>query len=692
MVTNGDKEDKMNRSSKKHKVNKRVGVNKGISINLLKFENVSLKKQLVRTLILMIIIPIVIVVSYSTISTRMTLTNKVEEMNKQITQQMKLNGMSFINEIQDNSNVMVVDQNISSFIAYKNFSEQLSSFEYDNINKIKSKLSNTRVAKDYEDLFIVYSIGEIIGQVNTKEFLDVNSKDLYNELKLLVPIGNACITGYKGNYNNLYFFQRTKNNDILVTVVNISDMDKIFKENMDIDNSNLKIIDKDNKVIYSTISEEIGTDLDGGLVEKVNSGDESFEYKNKLITTSNLSYDFKLINSVNKSYIFKEINSSVKFILIIALVCVVLVMIMSYYIAGKIAKPILNIVSLMNKVEKGDFTVECNYNGKNEIGVLSKSFNVMTKNIRSLVVNIINVSNSIDLKVDNIKSISNDSTLASQQISSAISEIAVGSTEQAKQAGEAKSLMNDLAKNINAVTDSINSVSKSSDNTREIGKKSLETVKQLEEKTNETNRTIKSIMDTILVLINSVKNIEGFLAIINDISNQTNLLALNASIEAAHAGELGKGFAVVANEVKKLADQSKVSTGDITKIIKTIQKHTEAASELVKKSSIIFNEQKTAVNYTSDSFKDIIEGTESIINEINNVQQLVKGMNVSKENSINAIDSMTLVAEEASATTQEVMASTEEQTSLSEELTTLTRDLYNSIKELRLATDRFKIK
>ncbi len=682
----------MNRSSKKHKVNKRVGVNKGISINLLKFENVSLKKQLVRTLILMIIIPIVIVVSYSTISTRMTLTNKVEEMNKQITQQMKLNGMSFINEIQDNSNVMVVDQNISSFIAYKNFSEQLSSFEYDNINKIKSKLSNTRVAKDYEDLFIVYSIGEIIGQVNTKEFLDVNSKDLYNELKLLVPIGNACITGYKGNYNNLYFFQRTKNNDILVTVVNISDMDKIFKENMDIDNSNLKIIDKDNKVIYSTISEEIGTDLDGGLVEKVNSGDESFEYKNKLITTSNLSYDFKLINSVNKSYIFKEINSSVKFILIIALVCVVLVMIMSYYIAGKIAKPILNIVSLMNKVEKGDFTVECNYNGKNEIGVLSKSFNVMTKNIRSLVGNIINVSNSIDLKVDNIKSISNDSTLASQQISSAISEIAVGSTEQAKQAGEAKSLMNDLAKNINAVTDSINSVSKSSDNTREIGKKSLETVKQLEEKTNETNRTIKSIMDTILVLINSVKNIEGFLAIINDISNQTNLLALNASIEAAHAGELGKGFAVVANEVKKLADQSKVSTGDITKIIKTIQKHTEAASELVKKSSIIFNEQKTAVNYTSDSFKDIIEGTESIINEINNVQQLVKGMNVSKENSINAIDSITLVAEEASATTQEVMASTEEQTSLSEELTTLTRDLYNSIKELRLATDRFKIK
>lgn len=682
----------MNKNTKKHKVNKKIGVNKVTSINLLKFENVSLKKQLVRTLILMIIIPIIIVVSYSMISTRVTLTNKVEEMNKQITQQMKLNGMSFINSIIDASYVTVVDQNIASFIPYKNFSEQLSSTEYDNINKIKSILSNTRVAKDYEDLFIVYSIGEIIGQVNTKEFSGVNSKELYNELKSLVPIGNACITGYKGNYNNLYFFQRTKNNDILVTVENVSDMDRIFKENMDIDNSNLKIIDKDNKIIYSTISEEIGTDLDSGLVDKINSGDESFEYKNQLITTSSLSYDFKLINNVSKSYILKEINSSAKFILIIALVCVILAIVLSYYIADKIVKPILKIVSLMNKVEEGDFTVESNYNGKNEIGVLSKSFNVMTKNIRGLVGNIINVSNSIDLKVDNIKSISNDSTLASQQISSAISEIAVGSTEQAKQAGEANNLMDDLAKNINAVTDSIKSVSKSSDSTKEIGKKSLETVKQLEEKTDETNRTIKSVMDTILVLIDSVKNIEGFLAIINDISNQTNLLALNASIEAAHAGELGKGFAVVANEVKKLADQSKASTGDITKIIKTIQKHTQEVSELVKKSSIIFNEQRIAVNYTSDSFKDIIEGTESIINEIKNVQNLVEGMNISKENSINAIDSITLVAEEASATTEEVMASTEEQTSLSEELTTLTGDLYNAIKELRLATDRFKIK
>lgn len=675
----------------RNKEKKKISTKKKKKINLSKLKNISLRKQLVIALILMTIIPILIIVSYSTISTRRTLTNKVEEMNNQITQQMKLNGMAFINSIIDTSFVTVMDQNISSFIPYKNFSEQLSSSEYDNINKVKSILSSTKTAKDYQDLFIVYYIGEIIGQVNTKEFLDVNKKDLYNELNSLAPLGTICITGYKGNYNNLYFLQKTRSNNILVSVANVFKMDEIFKDNMDIDNSNLRIINKDNKIIYSTISEEIGTNLDGKLVEKINSGEQSFEHTNQLITTSDLSYDLKLINSVNKSYILKEINSSAIFIVVISLVCLVIAIILSYYIANKIVNPILSIVSLMKKVEDGDFTVESSYNGKNEIAVLSRSFNIMTKNIRNLINNITNVSDSIDLKADNIKSISNDSTLASKQVSSAISEIAVGSTEQARQAGETNNLMNNLAKNINAVTDSIKNVSKSSNSTREIGETSLETVKQLEVKTIEMDKTIKSIMDTILVLIESVKDIEGFLEMINNISNQTNLLALNASIEAARAGELGKGFAVVADEVKKLADQSKVSTGDIAKVIKTIQSHTADVSVIIKKSSIIFDGQKEAVDYTSHSFKCILEGTESIIDEIKNVQDLVEDMNVSKESSISAIDSITLVAEGSSATTEEVMASTEEQTALSEELTSLTGDLYNSIKDLRLAIQQFKI-
>jgi methyl-accepting chemotaxis protein len=64
-------------------------------------------------------------------------------------------------------------------------------------------------------------------------------------------------------------------------------------------------------------------------------------------------------------------------------------------------------------------------------------------------------------------------------------------------------------------------------------------------------------------LTDNAAQIRDVVGMIEAIARQTNLLALNATIEAARAGAHGRGFAVVANEVKELAGQTAVATGQI---------------------------------------------------------------------------------------------------------------------------------
>lgn len=87
----------------------------------------------------------------------------------------------------------------------------------------------------------------------------------------------------------------------------------------------------------------------------------------------------------------------------------------------------------------------------------------------------------------------------------------------------------------------------------------------------ETRDNIKISAQTVEDFGQASKEIEKILVIISQIAQQTNLLALNASIIASQAGEYGKSFGVVATEIKKLSDQTTLSTKEIAALIARLQ-------------------------------------------------------------------------------------------------------------------------
>jgi methyl-accepting chemotaxis protein len=104
------------------------------------------------------------------------------------------------------------------------------------------------------------------------------------------------------------------------------------------------------------------------------------------------------------------------------------------------------------------------------------------------------------------------------------------------------------------------------------------------EATVQVRRTVEATADNLVKLRELQQmssEIGDFLRLITGVAEQTKLLALNATIEAARAGEAGKGFAVVADEVKQLAGTTAASIGDIERRIGAIQTAASASVQAV---------------------------------------------------------------------------------------------------------------
>jgi len=95
--------------------------------------------------------------------------------------------------------------------------------------------------------------------------------------------------------------------------------------------------------------------------------------------------------------------------------------------------------------------------------------------------------------------------------------------------------------------------------------------------------------------------------IVTQIANQTNLLALNASIEAARAGEHGRGFAVVAEEVRKLAEHTKLSLSEVDGILEETERTTVTITSEVAELQKMVEDEREQIIASGTSFASVVE-------------------------------------------------------------------------------------
>lgn len=106
------------------------------------------------------------------------------------------------------------------------------------------------------------------------------------------------------------------------------------------------------------------------------------------------------------------------------------------------------------------------------------------------------------------------------------------------------------------------------------------TFSELTDKVAQIEHTTMATEEALKDLFEQTKVIGEYAHTIEEISKQTNLLSINAAIEAARAGTAGKGFNIIAGEVKKLSENTRATSLEITNIINAF---TGRIDELEKK-------------------------------------------------------------------------------------------------------------
>ncbi len=277
------------------------------------------------------------------------------------------------------------------------------------------------------------------------------------------------------------------------------------------------------------------------------------------------------------------------------------------------------------------------------------------------------------------------------QISESIEEVAKGASRQADEVQYGVEKMENLSQEIELLSDRFNGVSDDTKDIKQLNSVGLQSVNLLKEKSLETNAALAQIYQTIESLTNSTKNIEQLLESVEGIAEQTNLLALNAAIEAARAGESGRGFAVVAEEIRKLAEQSRVSTVEIGSLVDTIQNQSTLTVASMQRVQAVSQEQNEAVLHTNDAFQNITEATESISSKIAMIQQGMTSIQNHRHEVLKVIENISAVTREAAASSEEIAAAAGSQVSILEEMNEVTRKLDEITQELDLKLKKYKL-
>jgi methyl-accepting chemotaxis protein WspA len=221
------------------------------------------------------------------------------------------------------------------------------------------------------------------------------------------------------------------------------------------------------------------------------------------------------------------------------------------------------LLDTVSKAASGDLTGSVAIGGSDAIGRLGDGLKTMFENLRRLLNNVQKAGIQV-------------TTSATEIAASAKQQEATG-IEQAQTSVEILSTTKEISANTTQLLRTMEQATAVADFTTSATAEAQNNLKRMDLTMQHMVSATDSINAKLAALSEKASNINSVLSTITKVADQTNILSLNAAIEAEKAGDAGRGFSVVATEIRRLADQTSVSTWDIDQMLKEMQSAVSAS-------------------------------------------------------------------------------------------------------------------
>ena len=377
------------------------------------------------------------------------------------------------------------------------------------------------------------------------------------------------------------------------------------------------------------------------------------------------------------------------------LVLQILFIFIGYVFANKIIQPIISVTDRLKVFATGDFRTassdDARFDSNDEIGEMRQAMRTLQSSISTMMKKVMETAQQVTDSAGQLNDSASQSAEVSNSVANSMVNVAGNCSEQFTEIETANGQVETLGQHMMNFVNTIQHSSEVVQVTQEKAVAEAKTVDGAVEQMKLIQTSVTQSAAVITELGEESDRIGKIVDTISSIAAQTNLLALNAAIEAARAGEHGRGFAVVADEVRKLAEQSSESAGEIAGLITSIQEKSQKAVAVMQEGVGRVEAGTKVVQDSGASFNEIAEMVRKVVEASQEMNNIVNALNENTKTIGGAIQTVAVKSSSVSSEAESVSAASEELTATMSEIESSSGVLAEMAKDMLKAVENFKM-